>query len=91
MSWQGNNYLWIGNDAGVARINRVDGRIEVFDDVACPQLFVTALSEEIWCSTGIYINRYDGKSWQRFDVEAYQIIEDDNGIIWIGTQDGLNN
>lgn len=89
MKWQNSRYLWIGNEAGAARINSVDGQIEVFDDIACPQLFMTPASEEIWCSTVNYINKYDGKSWQRFDVEAYQIIEDDDGIIWAGTMEGL--
>ncbi|NIR95712.1 MAG: hypothetical protein GWO08_19340, partial [Gammaproteobacteria bacterium] len=87
MAWQGENYLWVGNRAGVGRINRVDGSIEVFDNVACPRLFLTSIG--IWCSTVNYINKYDGKTWHRFDLEAYQIIEADDGTLWAGTKEGL--
>jgi ligand-binding sensor domain-containing protein len=89
MVWQGNDYLWIGNREGVARLNRADGSIRVFDGIDCPRIFLTHNPENVWCTNVAGAERYDGGSWQRFDLDPWSIIQAHDGTLWAGTKQGL--
>ncbi len=90
MAWQGAASLWIGNRDGVARLDEITGRVELFNGIECTNLLVTRNQESVWCSRVGTVHRYDGESWDRFELEAYRIVEDNDGVLWAGTRQGIS-
>ena len=54
----------------------------------------------VWVGTSHGIDRFDGRSWQRFDssdgpisndVNEYSVFEDNDGSMWFGTSHGLSH
>ena len=96
--------LWVGtNDNGVSILNRdsekvyrlndyVDSR-EMFDSISITD--INGRGNDIWISTSeevIYMNK-ETKEWRKFfensNYEFLNIFIDKEGIVWIGTSEGL--
>ena len=90
MTWQGNDYLWVGNRDGAARLSRKDGSVEVFDGIGCTNITITNDQESVWCNTVGSAFRYDGQLWHKSEIDAYQIVEANEGTLWAGTMQGLS-
>jgi ligand-binding sensor domain-containing protein len=91
MAWQGDAYLWVGSRDGAARLNRTDGSVEIFDGIGCTSIVITNDQESIWCNKVGNAYRYDEQSWHKFEIDAYQIVEASDRILWAGTLQGLSH
>lgn len=90
MVWQSESFLWISNRDGIGRLNRANNHLDIFTDIKCADMIITGNYGHVWCSGAGNVYRYDGISWDRFEIEAYQVVESNNGILWAGTRQGMS-
>lgn len=90
MIFQNESILWIGNRDGVGRLNLVENRLQIFTGIKCTHIIITNNYEHVWCSGAGDVYKYNGMSWDRFEISAYQIVESDDGTLWAGTQQGMS-
>ena len=107
-SFAAHDELWIGTQtAGVLRFHVAGRHVEPL-----PPLDRSTIGSEsvmfihhdrrgwMWVGTSHGIDRFDGRSWRRFDssegpisndTDEYSVFEDADGSLWFGTSHGLSH
>ncbi len=96
-------FLWVGTSLGVLKIQRTSGvLLQTYtqkDGLKSPYIFTISTSREgsKWFGTNAGgLSRFDNEKWQTFlppelaDSWVYQIAYQTDGVIWIGTWNGVS-
>lgn len=94
--------IWVTTwESGIERFNGASGdrwQVGTDPDKQRPtELLVSEVTNNIWVSTKKGISRWDGIQWRHYGASdglvsdfVNMIVQDSNGRIWAGTQDGVN-
>ncbi len=97
------DFLWIGSDDGVVRLDMTDGsniRFRKTEGLASSRVSAIVVESPgvLWFGTNSGVTRYDGESWKRYttaDGLIYNVVlsaaMDRDGSVWFGTESGVSH